>query len=140
MAKLRLLAKKRADNCILIGESSDPCAGSPAPVQRSVDAGTCCDGAVEPVSARGQQDADNEIWCCEIFDVCAENGDEDFEGKCGVCEAIPPLVSLLLSGSNRGKKDALTMLYKLCSMRQNKERAVSVGAVMPLVELVTEQV
>ncbi|TKY55064.1 E3 ubiquitin-protein ligase SPL11 [Spatholobus suberectus] len=29
-------------------------------------------------------------------------------------------------GSNRGKKDTLMTLYKLCSVRQNKERVVSV--------------
>jgi hypothetical protein len=48
-------------------------------------------------------------------------------------------VSLVLNGSSRGKKDALTTLYKLCSIRPNKERAVSAGAVKPLVELVAEQ-
>ncbi|KHN03527.1 U-box domain-containing protein 4 [Glycine soja] len=41
--------------------------------------------------------------------------------------------------ATRGKKDALTTLYKLCSVRQNKERAVSAGAVRPLVELVAEE-
>lgn len=50
-----------------------------------------------------------------------------------------PLVALLLNGSNRGKKDALTTLYKLCSIKCNKERAVSAGAVKPLVALVVEQ-
>ena len=45
----------------------------------------------------------------------------------GACGAIPPLVSLLITGSNRGKKDALTTLYKLCSAKVNKERAVSAG-------------
>ncbi|WVZ10342.1 hypothetical protein V8G54_014872 [Vigna mungo] len=30
-------------------------------------------------------------------------------------------------------------MYKLCSVRQNKERAVSAGAVKPLVELVAEE-
>ncbi|KAM7498017.1 hypothetical protein LguiA_022431 [Lonicera macranthoides] len=43
------------------------------------------------------------------------------------CGVIPPLVYLLINGSNIGKKDALTTLYKLCSVRVNKERAVSQG-------------
>ncbi|CBI33305.3 unnamed protein product, partial [Vitis vinifera] len=60
---------------------------------------------------------------------------DDNKISIGACGAIPPLVSLLLNGSNRGKKDALTTLYKLCSMKQNKERAVSAGAVKLLVEL-----
>ena len=33
----------------------------------------------------------------------------------------------------------MTTLYKLCSAKVNKERAVSAGAVRPLVELVAEQ-
>nr|GMD47260.1 U-box domain-containing protein 4 [Ipomoea batatas] len=45
----------------------------------------------------------------------------------GACGAIPPLVALLINGSNRGKKDSL----KLCSVKLNKERAVK-----PPVELV----
>jgi hypothetical protein len=48
------------------------------------------------------------------------------------------LVSLLINGSNRGKKDALTTLYKICSIKQNKERAVIAGAVKPLVGMVVE--
>ncbi|KAF6171067.1 hypothetical protein GIB67_037356 [Kingdonia uniflora] len=64
---------------------------------------------------------------------------EDNKISIGVCGAIPPLVSLILSGSNRGKKDALTTLYKLCSIKVNKERAVSAGAVKPLVALISEQ-
>nr|DAD18413.1 TPA_asm: hypothetical protein HUJ06_019876 [Nelumbo nucifera] len=31
------------------------------------------------------------------------------------------------------------MLYKLCSMKQNKERVVNAGAVKPLVDLILEQ-
>ncbi|TKY49227.1 leucine-rich repeat receptor serine/threonine-protein kinase [Spatholobus suberectus] len=48
--------------------------------------------------------------------------EQELYGACGV---ILPLVSLLLGGSNRGKKDMLMTLYKLCSVRQNKERVVS---------------
>ncbi|KAI8007702.1 Protein PIN-LIKES 6 [Camellia lanceoleosa] len=40
------------------------------------------------------------------------------------CGAIPPLITLLMNGSNRGKKDEMTTLYKLCTVKVNKERAV----------------
>ncbi|KAL5570890.1 hypothetical protein UlMin_020487 [Ulmus minor] len=52
---------------------------------------------------------------------------EENKSSIGACRAIPPLVSLLINGSTRGKKDALTTLYKLCS------------AMKPLVVLVVEQ-
>ncbi|KAK2976454.1 hypothetical protein RJ640_015577 [Escallonia rubra] len=45
----------------------------------------------------------------------------------------------MISGSVRGKKDALTTLYKLCSARVNKERAVTAGVVRPLVAMVAER-
>ncbi|XP_028100941.1 nuclear pore complex protein GP210-like [Camellia sinensis] len=45
-----------------------------------------------------------------------------------------------MNGSNRGKKDAMTTLYKLCMVKVNKERAVKGGAVKAVVGLVaTEQ-
>ncbi|XP_042433630.1 U-box domain-containing protein 4-like isoform X1 [Zingiber officinale] len=64
---------------------------------------------------------------------------EENRGTIGACGAIPPLVSLLVSDSSRGKNDSLTTLYKLCSVWQNKERAISAGAVPPLVGLVGER-
>lgn len=52
--------------------------------------------------------------------------------------------SLLFDGFYRGKKDALMMLYKRCTLcqnnlHQNKDRGITVGAVKPLVNLVTEE-
>ncbi|KAK4798571.1 hypothetical protein SAY86_030897 [Trapa natans] len=44
-----------------------------------------------------------------------------------------------MNGTNRGKKDAITTLYKLCTIRPNKERVVNAGAVRPLVGMVAEQ-
>ena len=52
---------------------------------------------------------------------------------------IPPLVSLLLNGSSRGKDDALTMLYKLCSTKLNKDRVFKVRTMKLVVERVTKQ-
>ncbi|XP_042448854.1 uncharacterized protein LOC122033756 [Zingiber officinale] len=64
---------------------------------------------------------------------------EENRGTIGACGAILSLVSLLVSGSSREKKDSLTTLYKLCLVRLNKERAISAGAVPPLVGLVGER-
>ncbi|CAI0426452.1 unnamed protein product [Linum tenue] len=52
--------------------------------------------------------------------------------------AIPPLVSLLESGGFRAKKEASTALYFLCSVKENKIRAVQVGIMKPLVELMAD--
>ncbi|THG00182.1 hypothetical protein TEA_003375 [Camellia sinensis var. sinensis] len=57
----------------------------------------------------------------------------------GACGAIPPLITLLMNGSNRGKKDAMTTLYKLCTVKVNKERAVKGGAVKAVVGLVAAE-
>ncbi|KAL7208018.1 hypothetical protein ACSBR1_029886 [Camellia fascicularis] len=55
------------------------------------------------------------------------------------CGVIPPLITLLMNGSNRGKKDAMTTLYKLCTVKVNKERAVKGGAVKAVVGLVAAE-
>ncbi|KAL7222133.1 hypothetical protein ACSBR1_023947 [Camellia fascicularis] len=57
----------------------------------------------------------------------------------GACGAISPLITLLMNGSNRGKKDAMTTLYKLCTVKVNKERAVMGGAVKAVVGLVAAE-
>ncbi|KAF5958976.1 hypothetical protein HYC85_000185 [Camellia sinensis] len=57
----------------------------------------------------------------------------------GACREIPPLITLLMNGSNRGKKDAMTTLYKLCTVKVNKERAVKGGAVKAVVGLVAAE-
>ena len=51
------------------------------------------------------------------------------KGLIGTCGAISPLVLLLLNRSNRGKKYVLMTMHKLCSIEQNKERAVGADMV-----------
>ncbi|MED6110110.1 hypothetical protein PIB30_039919 [Stylosanthes scabra] len=45
---------------------------------------------------------------------------EESKSSIGAFSPIPPLVSLLKNGSSCRKKDAMTTLYKLCSLKQNK--------------------
>ncbi|TKY45880.1 U-box domain-containing protein 4 [Spatholobus suberectus] len=155
--KLRLLAKNRADNRALIGESG----AVPAlvPLLRCSDPWTqehavtallnlslleenkaliTSAGAVKSLiyALKTGTETSKQNAACALLSLALV---EENKSSIGACGAIPPLVSLLLGGSSRGKKDALTTLYKLCSVRQNKERAVSAGAVRPLVELVAEQ-
>jgi hypothetical protein len=57
----------------------------------------------------------------------------------GCSGAIPALVQLLGNGSKRGKKDAATTLFNLCSIYQgNKGKAVRAGLVPILPELLME--
>ncbi|KAL2341372.1 hypothetical protein Fmac_009312 [Flemingia macrophylla] len=156
-AKLRLLAKNRADNRVLIAESgavpvlvpllrcSDPWTQEHA-VTALLNLSLHEDnkmlitnaGAVKSliyVLKTGTETSKQNAACALLSLALVEEN----KSSIGASGAIPPLVSLLLNGSNRGKKDALTTLYKLCSVKQNKERAVSAGAVKPLVELVAEQ-
>ncbi|RXI07142.1 hypothetical protein DVH24_026278 [Malus domestica] len=52
--------------------------------------------------------------------------------------AIPLLVNLLEYGGFRGKKDASTAMYSICSVKENKIRAVQSGIMKPLVELMAD--
>ena len=52
----------------------------------------------------------------------------------GQSKAIPLLVNLLESSGFRGKKDTSTALYSLCSVKENKIKAVQAGIMKPLVE------
>nr|CAD1832494.1 unnamed protein product [Ananas comosus var. bracteatus] len=74
---------------------------------------------------------------------------EEHRAAVGASGAVPALVALMVGGSSRGKKDALTALYKLCALRRNKERApggdsrgseaiVAAGGVGALVEAVED--
>ena len=57
----------------------------------------------------------------------------------GCSGAIHALVQLLSNGSQRGKKDAATALFNLCSIYQgNKGKAVRAGLVPILPELLME--
>ncbi|RID72617.1 hypothetical protein BRARA_C04503 [Brassica rapa] len=156
-AKLRLLAKNRADNRLLIGESgaiqalipllrcNDPLTQEHAVTallnlslhdqNKSV---IVAGGAIKPlvwVLKTGTETSKQNAACALLSLALVEEN----KNSIGACGAIPPLVSLILNGSCRGKKDAVTTLYKLCTLRQNKERAVAAGAVKPLVELVGEE-
>ncbi|OIV91848.1 hypothetical protein TanjilG_17840 [Lupinus angustifolius] len=155
-AKLRLLAKNRADNRVLIAESgavpalvpllrcSDPWTQEHA-VTALLNLSLHEDNKILITNAGAVKsliyvlktgtEASKQNAACALLSLALV---EENKASIGASGAIPPLVSLLLNGSNRGKKDALTTLYKLCSVKQNKERAVSAGAVKPLVELVAE--
>ncbi|KAG6416447.1 hypothetical protein SASPL_123877 [Salvia splendens] len=156
-AKLRLLAKNRADNRALIGESG----AVPAliPLLNCSDAMTqehavtallnlsLHDGNKSVLTRAGAvksliyvlktgTEASKQNAACALLSLALV---DEYKLSIGACGAIPPLVALLINGSVRGKKDALTTLYKLCSVSLNKERAVSAGVVRPLVGLVVEQ-
>ncbi|XP_022977677.1 U-box domain-containing protein 4-like [Cucurbita maxima] len=156
-AKLRLLAKNRSDNRVLIGESG--AVSALIPLLRSTDPWTqehavtallnlslhesnkviiSNSGAIKSLvyALKTGTETSKQNAACALMSLALL---EENKISIGVCGAIPPLVSLLLNGSNRGKKDALTTLYKLCSIKPNKERAVTAGAVKPLVALVAEQ-
>ncbi|XP_015058882.1 U-box domain-containing protein 4 [Solanum pennellii] len=156
-AKLRLLAKNRADNRALIGESG----AIPVliPLLRCTDPWTqehavtallnlslhepnkvliTSSGAIKSLIyvLKTGTDTSKQNAACGLLSLALIDENKLSIGACG---AIPPLVCLLINGTNRGKKDALTTLYKLCSMKLNKERAISAGAVKPLVGLVCEE-
>nr|GMD42456.1 U-box domain-containing protein 4-like [Ipomoea batatas] len=153
-AKLRLLAKNRADNRALIGESgaipalipllrcSDPWTQEHAvtgllnlslhePNKTVITDAGAIKSLVYVLKTGTETSKQNAACALLSLALIDEN-----KLSIGACGAIPPLVALLINGSNRGKKDSLTTLYKLCSVKLNKERAVSAGAVKPLVELV----
>ncbi|CAI9783974.1 unnamed protein product [Fraxinus pennsylvanica] len=156
-AKLRLLAKNRADNRALIGESgavpalisllrcSDPMTQEHAvtallnlSLLESNKSAITDAGAVKSliyVLKTGTENSKQNSACALLSLALIE----EYKLSIGACGAIPPLVALLINGSSRGKKDSLTTLYKLCSVRLNKERTVNAGAVRPLVGLVGEQ-
>ncbi|KAG5574418.1 hypothetical protein H5410_054552 [Solanum commersonii] len=156
-AKLRLLAKNRADNRALIGESG--AIPGLIPLLRCTDPWTqehavtallnlslhepnkvliTSSGAIKSFIyvLKTGTDTSKQNAACGLLSLALIDENKLSIGACG---AIPPLVCLLINGTNRGKKDALTTLYKLCSVKLNKERAISAGAVKPLVGLVGEQ-
>ncbi|XP_004236666.1 U-box domain-containing protein 4-like [Solanum lycopersicum] len=155
--KLRFLAKNRADNRALIGESG----AIPAllPLLRCSDPWTqehavtallnlslhepnktliTNSGAIKSLIyvLKTGTETSKQNAACGLLSLALIDENKLTIGACG---AIAPLVALLINGTNRGKKDALTTLYKLCTVRLNKERAVSAGAVKPLVGLVCEE-
>lgn len=156
-AKLRLLAKNRADNRALIGESGAvPClihllrSSDPWTQEHAVTALLNLSlleenkvlvtdhGAIKPliyVLKTGTENSKQNAACALLNLSFSDNN----KVSVGASGAIPPLVALLRNGTSRGKKDAITTLYKICSVKVNKERAVAAGTVKPLVEMVAEQ-
>lgn len=63
---------------------------------------------------------------------------DEHKALIGRSGAIPALVDLLENGGFRGKKDASTALYSLCSIKENKMRAVESGIMKPLIELMAD--
>lgn len=156
-AKLRFLAKNRSDNRALIGRepgaiqalitllrSTDPQTQEHA-VTALLNLSLFHDnkpliaGAVKSliyVVKTGTQ-VSKQNGACTLLSLALFN--EEYKASIGASGAIPPLVSLLVNASSvRGKKDALTTLYKLCSIKTNKKRALAAGLVKPLVDLVTK--
>lgn len=132
-AKLRLLAKNRADNRALIGESgaipalipllrcSDPWTQEHAVTallnlslhEDNKSLITNDAGAIKSLIyvLKTGTETSKQNAACALLNLALVDENKSSIGACG---AIPPLVSLLITGSNRGKKDALTTLYKLC--------------------------
>lgn len=156
-AKLRLLAKHRADNRAVIGETgavpvlipllrcSDPITQEHAvtallnlSLHESNKTLITNAGGVKSLIyvLKTGTETSKQNAACALLSLALIDENKLSIGACG---AIPPLVALLINGSTRGKKDALTTLYKLCSVKLNKERAVSAGAVRPLVRVVGEE-
>ncbi|GJY38011.1 U-box domain-containing protein 4 [Tanacetum coccineum] len=156
-AKLRLLAKNRSDNRALIGrepgaiqalitlvKSTDPQTQEHA-VTALLNLSLLHEnkpfiaGAVKSliyVMKTGTQ-VSKQNGACALLSLALSN--EEYKASIGASGAIPPLVSLLVNASSvRGKKDALTTLYKLCSIKTNKKRALAAGLVKPLVDLVAK--
>ncbi|CAN4106683.1 unnamed protein product [Withania somnifera] len=156
--KLRFLAKNRADNRALIGESgaiplllpllrsSDPFIQEHAvtallnlSLHEPNKALITNSGAIKSLIyvLKTGTETSKQNAACGLLSLALI--DDENKLSIGACGAIAPLVVLLINGKNRGKKDALTTLYKLCSVRLNKERSVSAGVVKPLVGLVCEE-
>ncbi|KAH9304416.1 hypothetical protein KI387_008820, partial [Taxus chinensis] len=155
-AELRLLAKNKMENRVMIGR-----AGAIKPLVfllHSIDPQTqenivtallnisLCDsnkteitsaGAIKPlihVLKTGTSVAKQNAACTLLsLSLVDEN-----KISIGASGAIPPLVTLLINGSSRGKKDAATTLYTLSSVHQNKDRVIRAGAIKPLVDLMAD--
>lgn len=106
-------------------------------------------GAIRPLVRAlksGGTAATRENAACALLRLAQARGDDDGSASqhrlaIGRSGAIPFLVDLLETGGIRGKKDAATALYMLCSSassRENKARAVQAGVVRPLLELMAD--
>ncbi|TVU05479.1 hypothetical protein EJB05_48645, partial [Eragrostis curvula] len=97
-------------------------------------------GAIRPLVQALKSAASLAAWenaACALLRLAQLDGSA--AAAVGRAGAIPLLVSLLETGGARGKKDAATALYALCSgARENRLRAVKVGAVRPLLDLMAD--
>lgn len=155
-AELRLLAKHKTENRIIIASSgalrplvcllhsTDP-ETQEAAVTALFNLSLCDDnkmeitraGAIKPliyVLKTGTSIAKQNAACALLILSLID----DNKVSIGAAGAIPPLVALLISGSARGKKDAATTLYTLSTLHQNKDRAIRAGAIKPLVDLMAD--
>ncbi|KHN36964.1 U-box domain-containing protein 4 [Glycine soja] len=130
--EIRLLAKNKPENRIKIAKA----------------------GAIKPlislISSPDLQLQEYGVTAILNLSLCDENKEviassekskprvEESKAAIGRSGAIPLLVSLLESGGFRAKKDASTALYSLCTVKENKIRAVKAGIMKVLVELMAD--
>lgn len=152
-AELRLLAKDKMENRIIIGK----CGAIPPLISllysgnklTQENAATALlnlslneenkamisrSGALEPlihVLETGNSVA-KENSAAALFSLSVL---DEYKVKIGRSKAVEALVDLLGSGTLRGKKDAATALFSLSIFHENKARIVKAGAVKCLVEL-----
>ncbi|XP_058005770.1 U-box domain-containing protein 3-like isoform X2 [Hevea brasiliensis] len=152
-AELRLLAKNKMENRIIIGHC-----GAIAPllsllysevkltqehavtallnlsINEEIKVMIAEAGALEPlihVLKSGNHGA-KENSAAALFSLSVL---EEYKAKIGRSGAVKALVNLLASGTLRGKKDAATALFNLSILHENKARMIQAGAVKYLVEL-----
>ncbi|XP_021640482.2 U-box domain-containing protein 3 isoform X1 [Hevea brasiliensis] len=152
-AELRLLAKNKMENRIVIGHC-----GAIVPllsllhsevkltqehavtallnlsINEEIKAMIAEAGAIEPLIhvLNSGNDGAKENSAAALFSLSVL---EEYKAKIGRSGAVKALVNLLASGALRGKKDAATALFNLSILHENKVRIVQAGAVKYLVKL-----
>ncbi|KDP26522.1 hypothetical protein JCGZ_17680 [Jatropha curcas] len=152
-AELRLLAKDKMENRIIIG-----CCGAIPPllsllysevkltqehavtallnmsINEEVKTMIAEAGAIEPLIhvLKSGNDGAKENSAATLFSLSVL---EEYRAKIGRSGAVKALVGLLASGTLRGKKDAATALFNLSILHDNKACIVQAGAVKYLVKL-----
>lgn len=151
--ELRLLAKHKTENRIIIGHSgaispllsllySDAQLTQEHAVTALLNLSINQDnkamiaeaGAIEPLIyvLKSGNDGAKENSAAALFSLSVL---EEYKAKIGRSNAVKALVDLLGSGTDRGKKDAATALFNLSIFHENKARIVQAGAVKHLVDL-----
>ncbi|OAY32649.1 U-box domain-containing protein 3 isoform X1 [Manihot esculenta] len=152
-AELRLLAKNKMENRIIIGQC-----GAIAPllsllysevkltqehavtallnlsISEEIKTMIAEAGAIEPLIhvLKSGNDGAKENSAATLFSLSVL---EEYKEKIGRSGAVKALVDLLASGTLRGKKDAATALFNLSILHENKARIVQARAVKYLVKL-----